>query len=184
MDVTLLTAATDQHFEGILQLQKENLYKTLPVEQQTREGFVYAEHNLEVLKRMASYLPQVIALAGGKVVGYNLAMTSVMQNELSSLAPMFEEFKKCHYRGRPLADYHFIVGGQVCVDKDFRGQGLLSRLYRGTAERVSSQYQLCVTEISQRNSKSLAAHLKMGFEVIRTYDDKSELWDIVAWNMR
>jgi GNAT superfamily N-acetyltransferase len=181
--ITLLAASDDAHFEGILELQKRNLHATLSAEQQAREGFVFAEHNLQLLKKMSSSLPQVIALHNDKVVGYNLAMTSSMQGELESLIPMFNEFEKCTYRGKDLAGYQYLVGGQVCVDKAFRGQGLLARLYHETRKRVYSQYQLCITEISQRNPKSLLAHQKMGFDVIRTYQDKKELWNIVAWDM-
>ena len=181
--VTLQQATTDDHFEGILDLQKRNLYTTVSEEVQAREGFVFANHNVQLLKKMASYLPQVIALHKNKVIGYNLAMTSSMQDELQSLKPMFNEFKKCSYRNKPLTEYTFMVGGQVCVEKDFRGQGLLSKLYHETRNHVQSNYQLCVTEISQRNLKSLMAHQKMGFEVIRTYPGEKELWDIVAWDM-
>jgi GNAT superfamily N-acetyltransferase len=183
-EVTLQPAFSDAHFEGILELQRRNLYVAVSAEQQAQEGFVFAEHDFQLLKKMASYLPQVIALYDGKVVGYNLAMTSAMQDELKSLTPMFNEFKKSSYKGKPLAEYQFMVGGQVCVDKDFRGQGLLSKLYHETRSQVQSNYQLCVTEIAQRNLRSLQAHQKMGFEIIRTYRDEKELWDIVVWDMR
>jgi hypothetical protein len=182
-DITLQVAITDQHFEGILQLQHENLHHLISAEQQAKEGFVFAEHNLALLKQMASSLPQVIAVNDNKVVGYNLAMTESMQDELPSLKPMFEEFEKCSYEDRPLMDYKFIVGGQVCVAKNFRGHGLLEKLYRETAKLVGSRYQLCVTEISHRNPKSLRVHQKMGFVIIKTYKSEGEWWDIVAWMM-
>jgi GNAT superfamily N-acetyltransferase len=182
--VTLQPAFSDAHFEGILELQKRNLYATVSSELQAQEGFVFAEHNFQLLKKMAAYLPQVIALYSNKVVGYNLAMTSSMQDELESLTPMFNEFKKSSYKSKLLTEYQFMVGGQVCVDKAFRGQGLLSKLYHETRNQVQSNYQLCITEIAQRNLKSLLAHQKMGFEVIRSYRDEKELWDIVAWDMR
>ena len=181
--ITLQAAQTDDHFQGILKLQMQNLYTVVNPEQQSKEGFVFAQHNLQVLKQMASSVPQVIALYANKVIGYNLAMTSSMQNTLESLAPMFNEFKKCYYGGKPLTEYEYIVGGQVCVDKAFRGQGLLSKLYHETRNQVAPAYQLCVTEISQQNPKSLLAHQKMGFEVIATYHDENQPWDIVAWDM-
>jgi len=161
--ITFATAATDDDFEQILKLQQQNLLHTLSTETQSEQGFVFAEHTSVTLKSMAAQLPQVIALHNGQVIGYNLAMSADMQDKLPSLAPMFIEFDKCTYKGRKLIDYKFIVGGQVCVDKNFRGYGLMSKLYRETASRVPNDYQLCVTEISTRNTKSLAAHQKMGF---------------------
>ncbi len=114
--VTLQAAETDEHFEGILQLQQQNLYKLISSEQQANNGFVFAEHNLQLLKAMAAQLPQVIALHEGKVIGYNLSMTADMQNEIPSLIPMFAEFNHVKYLSMPLTTYSYIVGGQVCVD--------------------------------------------------------------------
>lgn len=181
--LTFNNASKDQHFEQIIQLQKENLYSCISEEQQAQQGFVFAEHTVELLKTMAAELPQVIALHDNHVIGYNLAMTSGMKTQLPSLIPMFNEFEKCTYKGRPLINYNFIVGGQVCVSKKFRGHGLLAKLYHETRNELPSGYQLCVTEVSVRNPKSLKAHEKMGFEVIGTYHDGKELWNIIAWDL-
>jgi L-amino acid N-acyltransferase YncA len=176
-------ATTEKHFEQILELQRQNLIGTLSEEQQAREGFVFAEHTLSVLKKMATHLPQVVAFHEGKVVGYNLAMLSAMRDTLPSLIPMFDEFEKSQYKGRPLREYKFIVGGQVCVSREFRGQGLLKKLYHATRDSLPQDYQLCVTEIAVNNTVSLNAHKKMGFETIRSYFDGKTQWDIVAWEL-
>lgn len=183
MEIAFEVASTEQHFEQILQLQKQNLFSAISEEQQAQQGFVFAEHTIPLLKKMAAHLPQVIAVSNGKVIGYNLAMTVSMKNEMPSLVPMFTEFERSKYKGKLLTAYHFMVGGQVCVDKDFRGQGLLSRLYHETRNRLSSGYQLCVTEVSVRNTASLKAHQKMGFEIVNTYHDGKELWNVVVWDL-
>jgi len=126
MEIVFEVASTEQHFEQILQLQKQNLFSTISEEQQAQQGFVFAEHTMSLLKMMAAHLPQVIVVSNGKVIGYNLAMPVSMKNEMPSLVPMFTEFERSKYKGRLLTAYHFMVGGQVCVDKDFRRQGLLS----------------------------------------------------------
>ena len=112
MQITFQPATLDVHFEQIIELQKQNLYTSLSAELQTEQGFVFAKHTTELLRSMASHLPQIIALADGKVVGYNLAMSALMKNELPSLAPMFAEFEKCIYKGGKLTDHRFVVGGQ------------------------------------------------------------------------
>jgi GNAT superfamily N-acetyltransferase len=183
MEIVFAVASTEQHFEEILRLQRQNLFSALSEEQQAQQGFVFAEHDLALLQRMAAELPQVMAIRDGHLVGYNLAMPVSMKDTMPSLVPMFEEFERCQYRGRPLASYRFMVGGQVCVHKDCRGQGLLRRLYRATRDRLPSGYQLCVTEVSARNSRGLAAHQKMGFEVVSTYHDGKELWKVVVWDL-
>jgi len=175
-------ANTEEQFNQILRLQQENLVNLISEEQQARHGFVFAEHTLALLKRMATYLPQVVALSDNKVVGYNLALHVSMKNEVPKLIPMFHEFEQSKYKDRPLVTYKFMVGGQVCVDKNFRGQGLMSKLYHETKNRLPSGYELCVTEVAARNIISLKAHEKMGFEVVNTYNDGKELWNVVVWN--
>jgi len=183
MQITFQPATLDEHFEQIIALQRQNLYTSLSAEKQAEQGFVFAEHTMELLKLMASHLPQIVALVDGKVVGYTLAMASTMKNDLPSLAPMFDEFEKCFYKGRKLTDYKFAVGGQVCVDANFRGLGLLSKLYHAAKEYLPDGYQLIVTEVSRRNTVSLKTHQKMGFEVIHSYNGE-ELWDVIAWDIR
>lgn len=184
MEIIFDVASTDQHFEQILQLQKENLFSAISAERQAQQGFVFAEHNITLLKRFAVELPQVIALSNDKVVGYNLGMPVSMRNEIASLVPMFEEFDRCEYKGKPLASYKYMVGGQVCVHKDFRGRGLLNKLYHETKNKLPSGYELCVTEVAARNPAGMKAHQKMGFEVVSSYDDGKELWNIVIWDLR
>ncbi len=184
MQITFQPATLDEHFEQIIALQQQNLYTSLSDELQAEQGFVFAEHTTELLRSMASHLPQIIALVDGKVVGYSLAMHVSMKDHLPSLAPMFAEFEQCVYRGGRLTDHRFVVGGQVCVDNDFRGMGLLSKLYNATKTHLTQDYELLVTEVSSRNKISLKAHQKMGFEIIHSYDDGVEVWDVIVWDMR
>jgi hypothetical protein len=95
-------ARTEEHFEQILQLQRQNLMGAISEEQQAREGFVFAEHTAPLLKKMAVHLPQVVASHEGQVIGYNLAMNAAMRDEVPSLRPMFDEFERCQYKDRPL----------------------------------------------------------------------------------
>lgn len=177
-------AQTETHFEQILDLQRQNLRSALSETEQTSQGFVYAEHTLPLLRQLASRLPQIVATHEGKVVAYNLAMHASMKDTLPCLSPMFAEFERCQFGGNPLLERPFIVGGQVCVAAAYRGQGLLKRLYHATRQHVGESYELCVTEIAEQNKASLRAHEKMGFKIIRSYQEDRTLWHIVAWPMR
>ena len=182
-EVSLGVASSAQHFEQILDLQRRYHASALPPDAQVREGFVFAQHSLPLLQSMAAELPQAIAVADGVVVGYCLSMSLSLRDEIPSLVPMFDQFGRCAYRGRPLSGFRFFVGGQVCVDRAFRGRGLLARLYEQARVSAPRTYDLCVTEIATRNQVSIRAHQRMGFETISTYSDGSEDWEIVAWNL-
>ena len=176
-------ASTDQHLEEILALQRRYHARAVSAEVQSREGFEFAEHTLPLLRRMAAESPQAIAVSEGHVVGYCLSLPLSLQTEVPSLAPMFEQFRQCVYRGKPLSAYRFVVGGQVCVDREHRGKGLLARLYEQLRVSSGPDFDLCVTEIATRNRVSVRAHERMGFEIISTYSDPREEWVIVAWDL-
>ena len=179
--ITLDVASSDQRFEQILDLQRRYHAQSLSPEVQAQEGFVFVQHSLPLLRRMAAELPQAIAIANDGVVGYCLSLSLSLRAEVPALSPMFDHFSRCRFRGRPLSAIRFFVGGQVCVDRAYRGRGLLARLYEHV--RVSSPpgYELCVTEIALRNQVSVRAHARMGFETISTYSDGHEDWIVVAW---
>jgi GNAT superfamily N-acetyltransferase len=179
--VTLTTASTDAHLQGILDLQRRNHRDAIPADVQSRDGFLFVEHTLPLLARMAAASPQAIALAEGRVVGYCLSLPLALRDAVPVLVPMFEQFARCSFRGRPLAEQCFIVGGQVCVDRDYRGRGLLAALYDQLRRSVAHDCDLCVTEIATRNRVSVRAHEKMGFEPIATYAHADEEWVVVAW---
>ena len=178
--LTVVSASTDWQFEQIVDLQRRNHYLTVPSDVQAREGFVFTRHTVALLRRMASELPQAIALSDAGVVGYCLSLPLSLQEEQPALAPMFEQFSRCTYRGRSLASIPFMVGGQVCVDRAWRGQGLMGRLYDHTRDAAPPRLELCVTEVAIRNDVSLRAHLRIGFETIDEYADAREHWAIVA----
>jgi hypothetical protein len=182
-EIIITTASTDQHMEEILVLQRHYHMSAVSAEVQSTEGFVFAEHTLPLLQCMAAHSPQVIALSEGHAVGYCLSLPLSLQAEVPSLAPMFEQFGQCFYRGKQLSEYRFAVGGQVCVDRKHRGKRLLARLYEQLQISLGRDYDLCVTEIATRNHVSVRAHEKMGFEVISTYSDPREEWAIVAWDL-
>src|SRR5262245_35831834 len=181
--ITITVASSDQQLREILALQRRYLASVVPAELHAREGFVFVEHTLELLKRMSAQAPQAIALSSNRVVGYCLSLPLSLQGEVPSLAPMFEQFGRCAYRGKPLSEYRYIVGGQVCVDREYRGQRLMARLYGQLRASVWGAFDLCVTEVATRNIVSVEAHEKMGFEVISTYADDRETWVIVAWDL-
>jgi GNAT superfamily N-acetyltransferase len=98
------------------------------------------------------------------------------------LEPMFALLDGLAYQGQPLASRRFYVMGQVCVDKAHRGKGLFDALYHQHREQLRLRYDLCVTEIATRNTRSLRAHARVGFETVHTYRDASDTWAVVLWD--
>jgi GNAT superfamily N-acetyltransferase len=182
MNITTTLVTTPSELDEVLALQRENLRDRISVEYAAREGFVTVAHTREALERMHALAPSIIARDGNVLAGYALVMPVEAQGLVPILAPMFRLFDTLAWRGRPLASYRYYVMGQVCVASGYRGQGVFDALYREHRVRYAGRYELCVTEIATRNTRSMRAHARVGFEVLTTYRDETDEWAVVVWD--
>ena len=119
--------ATDQELEEIIALQQKNLPLNISSGEKNDEGFVSVQHTLALLRKMHDAHPHVIAKHNDKVVGYTLCMLQEFRNEIPLLTPMFNQIDKAI---KELSEnFNYMVMGQVCVDKDYRKQGIFRALY-------------------------------------------------------
>jgi GNAT superfamily N-acetyltransferase len=95
---------------------------------------------------------------------------------------MFRMFETLAWRGKPLADWQYYVMGQICVSDRYRGQGVFDALYREHRARYADRFSLSVTEIATRNTRSMRAHARVGFEVVTIYRDAQDEWAVAAWD--
>src|SRR3982750_2640262 len=127
--VHYLTSTTQHDLQGILDLQKRNLPANLSQEEIKGQGFVPVNHNMDDLRNMNEIEEHVIAKANNQVVAYLLAMTAHSKHDIPVLVPMFELLEDLQYKGKKLSAQNYIVIGQACVDKPFRGQGVFDGIY-------------------------------------------------------
>jgi hypothetical protein len=181
-EIQYCLACTEMELKQILLLQKENLSGVKTAEVQSREGFVTVEHDLTLLSVMNSSAQQVIAKAGERVVGYALVMRPELRSIVPVLVPMFNLLESLYYKGKLLSSQRYYVMGQICVGESHRRMGVFDGMYHKHKEVYSGQYDLCVTEISTRNLRSMRAHQRVGFKTIHTFRDETDEWNIVLWD--
>jgi hypothetical protein len=109
-------------------------------------------------------------------------MTVHSKNDLPILFPMFEKFEKILYLDKPVSEFNYIIVGQACVDKEYRGQGILDKCYEVFKNRFDGKYDFAISEISCRNTRSLKAHQRIGFNEVFIYTAPDlEEWSVVIW---
>ncbi|MEK7253421.1 MAG: GNAT family N-acetyltransferase, partial [Bacteroidota bacterium] len=156
-----------------------------PPEELRREGFVTVVHNFDLLKNMNLAAPSVIAKDGDRVVGYNIVMLRDFSDRIPVLFSLFEQLETVDFKGKPLAAYDYVCCGQVCVAEGYRGQNVFDRLCEKYREAYAGRFELMLTDISSRNPRSLRAHRRVGFDVVKTFQaEDGEVWDIVVWDWR
>lgn len=182
--VEIKAASTSSDLEGILELQWANHLSTISSEQKSKEGFVTVRHTMEQLEVMNSIASHIIAINQEKVVGYILAMTKASKNLVPVLVPMFEQFDQIKFKEKKVAEMNYMVIGQICVGKNQRGSGLFDQMYKAYKEAYSPTYEFAITEIALSNTRSLAAHQRVGFKTIHEFADQTQQWAIVAWDWK
>ncbi len=110
-------------------------------------------------------------------------MTEKSKYDLPVLIPMFELFKSIEFEQKKISSYNYLVVGQVCVDKEYRGTGIIAQCYASYKNYYSNKYDFAVTEIAATNLRSLNAHKRVGFkEIYRYHSEKQIQWVIVLWD--
>jgi RimJ/RimL family protein N-acetyltransferase len=176
------TVQTEQDVKDILALQALNHKSTVSEETWQSQGFVTVRHDFDVLWDMNRAYPSVIARAANNdLVGYCLMMPRSFSSRIPILEPMFTKLEQME----DLRAQRWFVMGQICVAEAYRGQGVFDGMYQHLREIWKNDFDLMITEISERNPRSLRAHERVGFQTFKEYENPhtGEKWHLVALKM-
>lgn len=180
--VTIKRVSDGNEVLGIKELQTANLRSTLGDEESEKEGFVTAQYTVEFLEEMNQAEPSVIAKDGDRVVGYALVTTREIAQKHDLMRDLCDKINRHSFHGKDMSTFNYILVGQLCVAKSHRGLGLVQKMYDFYRKELSSKYPYCLTDVDERNPRSIKAHLKSGFEVLGTLHFGGNKWQIVIWD--
>lgn len=181
----MLTAGVTETIDDlseILALQKRNLKQHLSPAEKAAEGFLTMQFSLSMLKELHDLAPSVVVRDEKKIVAYAIVLLNEGRHSYPDLESMFVNLETLRWKERPLTDYRYYVMGQICVDKDYRGQHVFDMLYQQHRKLYNRQFDCIVTEISTTNSRSMRAHERTGFKTIHRYTDHLDEWNVVLWD--
>lgn len=178
MEIIYCRATTDKDLKQILSLQQKNSLAYLSDEEKRKEGFITVIHTFDLLKKFNDDCPHIIAKYNDAVVGYALCMTRKFGKDIPLLAPMFETADDL------LPDKSYLAMGQICVSKEFRGQGVFRGMYHYYQKGLNPYYDCLVTEVATKNQRSLNAHLNVGFKVLKTDISDGISWELIVWDWK
>ncbi len=130
--------------------------------------------------------PSVIVKDGEMVVGYCLAMLPQFRNDVPELKTLFDSIDGINFEGQKLKSAKYVVMGQVCVGEGYRSMGFFDGMYQKLRQELSGKFDMCVTDISSNNHRSLKAHARVGFVPVKDFEDATlnEVWRVVVWDWR
>lgn len=167
-------AETLKELKQILKIQTENLPNALTKHAMENEGFVTVSHTLELLIKMNTAFPHTIATYKDSVVGYALSMSKDFGAEIEILKPMFKKISEVY------SDNSYIVMGQICITKDYRGKGLFRGLYSAMRDFTKEKFNAIITEVDTKNVRSINAHKAIGFRELTRYEADDHEWSLIV----
>ena len=170
------------HLEQIMALQHANVEEALSAGELKKEGFVTVHHTLDLLLEIGGRYGHTVIFKDNQVVGYALTMLKSYGKHVPVLVPMFNQINQLSYQGTSLAQVEYVMMGQICVAKALRGQGLVGKLYEGMRRGLNNYFLYVITQVAQRNPRSIRAHEKVGFRCIQEYHTPEEHWHLLLWD--
>ena len=173
-------ALTTEDHEQIVALQRRYHASAVDPAERSTEGFVSLEYTPELLDEIRGPYRHIVAKADGRVVAYALVMLRETGKVFPELDPMFALVDAYCARRFPGQAMRYVVMGQVCVDRPFRGSGAFRALYEGLRETLSRDFDFIATEVAHENRRSMQAHARIGF--VPVTEEAMPEWATLAWH--
>jgi hypothetical protein len=180
-EIIITQATTDLELDQILNLQLTNHKDTISKEDALKNGFVTVRHTKALLEEICKPYHHIIAKRSDQIVGYALVMLKEHGNRIPELAMMDQVLSQLSFEGKALHTCTYVIMGQICIAENARGLHVFDKMYYYMQEYLHQDFDYIITEIAERNQRSMRAHQRVGFLKIHTYLEESidEVWNIV-----
>jgi hypothetical protein len=157
--------------DGVLLLHGKYQVDTI-LEEDKKDGFVTTSFTKEQMAKLIEEENGLfIAKDGDRVVAYAMAASWTFWSVWPIFRYMIENLDKLEYDGKKLTTENSYQYGPVCIDKEYRGSGMLEGLFEFSREVMSKRYPVLITFINKINPRSYTAHTrKVGLEVIDEFE--------------
>lgn len=163
--------ATVKDIEKVLELHYRYQVDSI-AEEDKKDGFVTTPFTAEELRELIEKEQGLfIAQDGDEVVAYVMAASWRFWSAWPMFAYMIRGLGELSFRGEKLSIANSYQYGPVCIDKRYRGSGVLEGIFEFARMQMAPRYPFLVTFINRVNPRSFAAHTKkLGLEVIAEFD--------------
>ena len=172
--------AREEDYPKIKKLQEENHFNSVNNREKKEEGFVSVETDIFLLREINELLGIIVVIKNEEIVAYEIPLDLDISRKISLLNPFINLILDLEYKSKKLSHYNFIIEGQICVKKGLKGQGIANELHKNFIERFKEKYDFIVTEVSDKNPRSLPVHKhKLGFSILKEYSAEGRHWYVL-----
>ncbi len=146
--------------EGVLSLQKKYQVDTI-LEDDKKDGFVTTSFSYQQLKGLIEKEQGLfVAETSGTIIAYVMAASWGYWSIWPLFAHMIKGLGNLEYLGKKLNTNNSYQYGPVCIDMEYRSQGVLESIFDLARHEMSNRYPILVTFINKNNPRSFQAHIK------------------------
>jgi hypothetical protein len=178
-----LEIATIKDIPSVLQLQDLYLVANLSDEEK-KAGFVTTPFSIAQLTFVINNQGLFIAKENNNVVAYIVAESWAFFSQYPIFKYMITLLPSIRF-----FDYRFTAEnsfqyGPICINKNYRGKGLINLLFEFMRIHISKKYPLSLTFINKINVPSMIAHTqKLKWTLVGDFQFNNNEYFILAYDM-
>ena len=140
-------------------------------EEDKKDGFITTAFTKEQMVDLITLEQGLfIAVENDRIVAYVMSASWDFWSRWPMFVYMIEDLPNLEYLGQKLSVQNSYQYGPVCVDKEYRGSGVLEKLFDFARENMAKRFPILVTFINKINPRSYEAHTKkLKLEVIKEF---------------
>jgi hypothetical protein len=179
-----LEVAKLEDIEGVLALQELYLVSNLS-EDEKKSGFVTTPFSVDQLTFVINNEGLFIAKDDKKIIAYIFAESWDFFSQYPIFKYMISLFPNLKFQDFEINSISSFQYGPICIDKKYRGKGLINLLFELMRIHVMKKYPLSLTFINKTNAPSLKAHIeKLKWTIIADFQFNNNNYFILAYDMK
>jgi hypothetical protein len=172
-----------EDIDGVMALQEQYLVSNLS-EEEKKYGFVTTPFSIEQLTYVIKNEGLFIAKDNQKIIAYIFAESWDFFSQYPIFEYMISLFPKLEFLDFEINSTTSFQYGPICIDKKYRGKGLITLLFEFMRIHIVKRYPLSLTFINKTNVPSLKAHNeKLKWTVIAEFEFNNNDYYILAYDM-
>lgn len=178
------TTATKEDLNQVERLQQKYHVSTIS-EEDKKDGFVttlFTREQFEDLIEKENGL--IIAKDKDKIVAYAMNASWDYWKQWPLFEYMIKDLPNTVFKDMSLNTENSFQYGPVCIDKEYRGQGIIENIFEYSRKQFKDRYPIMLTFINKINPRSLYTHTeKIGMEIIKTFVFNDNNYYELAYDM-
>ncbi len=182
--MTQTRLGNSSHISGVLELQGQNLFKNLS-EEELKNGFVTTPFTNDQVEKIIEQKGLFVSLnEQGRVIAYVFAGSWDYFSQWEIFKVMTSRFPQLYFGNVPVTTENSFQYGPICIHKDYRGQGIINRIFEAMRLVFVEKYPISITFINKINVISERAHTqKLGWQIVDEFEYNNNTYIALAFDM-